>query len=174
MENHPRKRKLVRQRLIAITVAISLILGAGGFKWVTGQWPFVGYPSTEPAVELPNVPVGEKHTSLQQVRDYFGPWTLQTSQTLTNKNALVMLMENGTVDVSPRTDIIVGPQWNANKPFFLGGVKVEQSTVLLANSENKRFTIYVSQPFLLEEFPEQVHIVTGDGTVWSLPISIPS
>jgi hypothetical protein len=95
---------------------------------------------------------------------------LQTDPSDTDAEQLVMLLETGSVDISATRLDIQFEEWMSSTPFFLRGVHVQDGNVVVTNSEGKVFSVQPEQPFVLQEHPESVHIVTSDGTVWSVPV----
>lgn len=167
-EGIAKRGKGIRYALIGVALILGVLVIAFPvlhFFLDPNVGPTAGVPDLPPTtVEQPAL------TSLQAVRAAFAPWMLAPGNTgRAFAPDLVMLNENGSVEASAATVDFRPQDWTSTRPFDLRTVNVRGSSVDINTSGGKLFTIAVQQPFILEQQPQYVYLVTDDGTVWQAP-----
>jgi len=149
-----------------------MIVSALVYMAVTGHPPLMG-GSERPAQvgdlgDHPGDEFGE--TTLQQVVDLFGPWHIRVDDEDVPQGTLLLLHQNGAVEVSSTTVEFKPAEWQSSHPFTLQEVSVHGNTAEVRTNQQHTFTVDFDQPFVLEQEPNQAHLVHDDGTVYSTPI----
>ena len=106
-------------------------------------------------------------TTLQEVRAAFQPWHLVAGTNAATEGVfLALLNKNGSVEATSKTVDFQPQEWTSTEPFTLRTKSVQEDGVHISTSSNKLFTVGVEQPFIFEQDPGHVYLITSDGTVW--------
>jgi len=155
----------MRHAIVAIVIIVVVVVA---FVVVRH---FLSDPNTGPTKQVADPAPTTVHqpalTSLQAVRAAFQPWHLvQGSDASVEGSFLAMLHESGSIELSAATVDFHPQDWTSTQPFVLRTVKVSGVGVNISTSGEKLFTVGVEQPFIFEQEPQYVYLITDDGTVW--------
>jgi hypothetical protein len=173
-------RDLMKSRKLSWRALVGLGVGAAVVSVIvlvilnTVFWhPKVSYPKT---TVLPNVPSQTlTPTELSRVVELFGPWGAgqvdEKNQVVSDPRNLLLLKENGGVRISLWGIRMGNEKWSSFIPPEIVSLTVEEGVVKLGTNKQRVFVVSVAQPFILEQTPLMVYLVSHERKVWGIPLS---
>ncbi len=149
-----------------------LLWGIGGplvLLLAVGIIYFLWSPTVPAPKEAQQPPIVEQElhpTDLQQMQGWFGPWEMAAPNS-TGSPALVLLRENGSVEVSSWT-VPVDEQWHESKPFEVQAQTADEQQVKMRTNSGQIYTLSYDQPFVFASRPGQVYVYTKTGMEYEL------
>lgn len=169
-----KSRRLNPRAFVGTLVAACVVLAGVLFVLNAVFWhPKVSYPRV---TTLPNVPSETLiPTELSRVLELFGPWEVgqvdEKSQAVSDPRKLLLLKENGGVRVSLWGIRTGNEKWSSFIPPEIASLTVGEGVVKLGTNKQRVFAVSVAQPFILEQTPLMVYLVSHERKVWGIPLS---
>ena len=138
----------------------------------------------QPSVQVPRKtglpPVATealKPTALDQVLKLFAPWSSPLvspeGKLVSDPRALAILREDGVMLVSQWGIQVLDGRWSISEPPEISRISVDAGRVSLVTNKGRTFSwILLGQPFILEQTPQRVYVVTADRTILSIPTDV--
>lgn len=161
--------------ILCVAFALAIAVAFCGFVvvWLVLVYPKASIPKGDQVGEVEKqvlVP-----TELSQTLNLFGPWEpsrMDPAEMIYSSGKLLLLHENGSVSVS--SFMIQFPSdvnWSAGRPPEIWAVSVEKNgAVVFETNTERRFEVSVSQPFILEQTPRMIYVITADRKVWAVSV----
>jgi hypothetical protein len=158
-------------------VAIVLLFLAAVYAYIF-VWPVYGpgdltndqpLPSVEPVIGL--VP-----TDIDSFMDSHGPWLSSTESLALREQSgvrnLALLRSNG-LSYSGQSVAFIGkePWQKTSTPPQITGVELRDTGLIVKNQAGDRYTLNITQPFMLEGNLEQVFVIDRDRQLWSANVA---
>ena len=166
--------KPIQAALIALTVLVFAVVVIWAMNIVFWQTS-VQVPRK---TGLPTVATEAlKPTALDQVLKIFAPWESpeinSSGKLVSDPRALAILREDGAMLVSSWGIQVLDGRWSIAEPPEISRMSVDAGKVTLVTNKGRTFSrVHLSQPFILEQTPQRVYVVTADRTILSIPTDV--
>ncbi len=159
--------RLNRRLLLGVLGLAALCLIGGFVVWAIFLYQDVRIPQKD---KIPDAEIRSLvPTELSLTLSMFGPWeTPFAKNERMSTEQLLLLKESGGLSASLYGIRFPDENWSALKPPEISRLTVDGYMVRLTTNKGRTFEVSTNQPFILEQTPEMIYLVTADRKIWAI------
>jgi len=156
-----RRGRIVAACTIGSLVVLVVVALLGYFLF----WGVSNSPAGSDNRPAAAAPASLRPNAVDATKALFGPWH-SAAPGSTGAPALVMLLQNGSIQVSSWV-VVIDNTWQAGDPTLFAGISPGEQTVTCETSFGRTFATGYGQAFILEDRPMSVFafVLNGNGSV---------